>query len=146
MAKTILFLGIFSLVFISAFGQQKADEIVGIWETPGEDNGRIEIYKNGNKYHGRIVWLKKPIENGKYRVDENNPDPGLRSNPVVGLDILKGFVFDGEDEWNDGKIYDPANGKTYSCFMELDAPDKLKVRGFIGFSLLGRTEYWSRVQ
>jgi len=140
-----IFISIFCIISSGAFCQQKADAVIGIWETPGEDNGRIEIYKSGNTYHGKIIWLKKAVENGSPRVDENNPDASKRSNPVVGLEVLKGFVFDGEEEWNKGSIYDPANGKTYSCLMALENPSKLKVRGYIGFSLLGRTEYWTRV-
>lgn len=78
-------------------------------------------------------------------MDENNPDANLKNQPVIGLHILKDFVFDGEDEWNSGTVYDPDNGKTYKCYMQLETPDKLKVRGYIGFSLLGRTEYWKRL-
>jgi uncharacterized protein (DUF2147 family) len=62
--------------------------------------------------------------------------------------LLKDFEFDGKDEWEDGKIYDPKNGKTYSCYIEFKDETKnlLKVRGYIGFSMIGRTTYWTRVE
>lgn len=144
---TICNCGLLFMLLISqtAFSQQKPDAILGVWETPGDDNGRVEIFKTGNAYHGKIIWLQKPIENGKPRTDENNPDANLKNQPIIGLHFLKDFVFDGEDEWNSGTVYDPDNGKTYKCYLQLENPDKLKVRGYVGISLLGRTEYWTRV-
>ena len=56
--------------------------------------------------------------------------------------MLKNFVFDGDDEWSDGSIYDPKNGKTYKCYIKFDNPQMLKIRGYIGVSLLGRTTHW----
>jgi uncharacterized protein (DUF2147 family) len=59
--------------------------------------------------------------------------------------VLKNFVFDGKDEWEDGTIYDPKNGKTYSCYIRYaEYPNLLKIRGYIGVSLLGRTTYWTK--
>ncbi|MDY0335364.1 MAG: DUF2147 domain-containing protein, partial [Bacteroidales bacterium] len=77
-----------------------------------------------------------------------NPDTTLQKRPLMGLQLLSGFVFDGDDEWESGKIYDPKSGKTYSCYMEFTdkSKNKLKVRGYIGISLLGRTTYWTRVE
>ena len=93
--------------------------------------------------------MRDPIDEdtGKPKKDKENSDKELRSRPVLGLEILTGFVFD-DDEWEDGDIYDPKNGKTYSCYMKFndDTKDELKVRGYIGFSLLGRTTYWTRVE
>ena len=121
------------------------DDVIGVWlNSSGE--GQIEIYKEGNKYFGRIVWLKKPNgPKGNPKLDANNPDESMRSKPLLGSMILRNFKYD-NGEWNGGRIYDPQNGKDYKCYMKLKDPKTLSVRGYIGFSLLGRTEVWTRVK
>lgn len=123
-----------------------ADDVTGVWLTGGREPAKIQIYKSGAKYYGKITWLKYPEENGMPRLDRNNPDKNNRNNQIIGLMILRDFVFDGKDEWNSGKIYDPESGKTYSCFMTLQGRNTLKVRGYVGVSLFGRTEVWTRVE
>jgi uncharacterized protein (DUF2147 family) len=123
--------------------QVKADDIVGTWLTSGKEPAKIQIYRSDEKYHGRITWLKYPEKNGKPRLDGNNPDRTKRNTPIIGLVILKGFRFD-DDEWEDGKIYDPESGKTYSSYLTLKDKNSLKVRGYIGISLFGRTEVWTK--
>jgi uncharacterized protein (DUF2147 family) len=123
--------------------QAKADDIVGIWLTSGKEPAKIQIYKSGQKYYGKIVWLKNPLENGKPKVDENNPDKSKRNQQIIGLVILSDFKFD-DNEWDQGKIYDPENGNTYRCILTLKDNKTLKVRGYIGVSLLGRTETWMK--
>lgn len=125
------------------------NDILGIWLNEDKD-AHIEIYSDNDKYYGKIVWLKNPIddETGEPKLDDKNEDETLRDRPVMGLMLLRDFIFD-DDEWEDGRIYDPKNGKDYSCYMEFpDEDDKstLKVRGYIGISLLGRTTYWTRVE
>ena len=132
------------LVNKKIIAQLKADDIVGIWLTPGKEPAKIQIYKSGEKYFGKIIWLKFPGENGKPRIDSNNPDKTKRNNQIIGLMILNEFQFDGDNEWEDGKIYDPESGKTYSCYLSLKDKNTLKVRGYIGFSLFGRTEIWTK--
>ncbi len=146
----IVLVGILIMPFPNLHAQDvKADDIIGVWLTQDNDS-YVEIYKEGNKYFGKITWLKTPIDSitGKPEVDDKNENPKLRNRPVMGMKLLTNFVFDGEDEWEDGQIYDPKKGSTYSCYMEF--PDKknknrLKIRGYIGISLLGRTVYWTRV-
>ncbi len=122
-----------------------ADDIVGVWLN-GSGKGHIQIYKQGDKYYGKIVWLKEPNdEKGNPKMDVNNPKEALRSKPLVGAVILRDFVFD-DNEWNSGRIYDPQNGKEYKCYMKLKDPNTLNVRGYVGVSLLGRTESWTRVK
>jgi uncharacterized protein (DUF2147 family) len=123
--------------------QVKADDIVGTWLTGGKEPAKIQIYKSGKKYYGKIVWLKNPLSDGKQKIDKNNSDQSKRNQPIIGLVILTGFEFD-DDEWNNGNIYDPESGKTYSCYLSLKNSTTLKVRGYIGFSLFGRTEFWTR--
>jgi uncharacterized protein (DUF2147 family) len=124
--------------------QNKVDDIAGIWLTNGDDQAKIQIYKSGDKFYGKIIWLKNPLLNGSPKVDKNNPDKTKRTNPIIGLALLSGFKFNGDDAWKGGLIYDPQNGKTYSCNISLKDKNTLKVRGYIGISLLGRTEVWTR--
>jgi len=123
----------------------KKDDVIGVWLNQDKD-AKVEITTREGKYYGKIVWIKDPIdpETNKPKVDKHNPDVSLRNRPTLGLEILRGFSFNGKDEWKDGKIYDPKSGKTYDCYMRFDAKDKLKIRGFIGVSMLGRTTYWTR--
>jgi len=128
----------------------KKDDILGVWLNEDKD-AHVQIYTENDKFYGKIVWLKNPIddETGEPKLDDKNEDESMRDRPVMGLMLLRDFVFDGDDEWEDGKIYDPKNGKDYSCYMEFpdnENKNKLKVRGYIGISLLGRTTYWTRVQ
>jgi len=133
-----------SLISFVAQSQNKADDIIGIWLTGGKEPAKIQVYKSGEKFYGKIIWLKSPTENGKQRMDGNNPDKAKRSNPIIGLLMLTGFKFDGDDEWKGGDIYDPESGKTYSAYLYLKDMNTLKVRGYIGVSLFGRTETWTR--
>jgi uncharacterized protein (DUF2147 family) len=123
----------------------KTDDIVGVWLNQ-EATAKVQIFKVSNSYYGKIVWLKEPNDSitGKPRTDVENPDPKSQSVPLLGLVKLKGFVFDGEEEWKDGSIYDPKNGKTYKCYIRFESADVLKIRGYIGVSMLGRTTLWKR--
>ena len=134
------------LVFLSpvVFGQAiSADAILGTWLT-ASGKAKVQIYKDGTRYSGKIVWLKTPTyEDGTPKVDKNNPDKVKQSVPMMGLNLLKGFEFD-DDEWEDGTIYDPENGKTYSCTIKY-RDGKLDLRGYIGISMIGRTQTWFKV-
>lgn len=140
----ITIIGLFLFFGQHAFAQN-ADALLGIWKTEG-GKSHVEIFKKGGQYFGKIVWLREPTnEDGSKKVDENNPDSKLQSRPIMGMELLSDFSYDADDsEWGDGEIYDPESGKTYSCVMKL-ANDKLDVRGFVGFSWIGRTTTWTRV-
>ena len=133
----------------NCFGQSvdaEADKILGTWLT-GEGKGRILITKYGEKYGGKIVWLRDPNdENGNPKVDKKNPDESKRKNPTLGLSNLLGFTYEGKGKYENGTIYDPANGKTYSCVMTLEDNDRLKVRGYVGITMIGRSDNWTRVK
>jgi uncharacterized protein (DUF2147 family) len=134
---------IIALIMVSYFSVN-AQDVVGRWKTIDDETGKaksiIEIYKEGDKYYGKIVQLLNEPD-GICRTCETK----YKNKNIVGLVILKDLEKDG-DEYNDGEIMDPKNGKTYSCYIELESANKLKVRGYIGFSLLGRTQYWYRVE
>lgn len=137
---SILFTLSFTLVMAQKQGE---DAILGEWYNTDRD-ARIEIYKCGDKYCGKIMWLKEPTEDGKAKTDKNNPNRELRSRQIEGMDILKNFEYQGKNVWEDGTIYDPKNGKTYSCTIKKLEDNALEVRGYVGISLIGRTVTWSR--
>jgi len=125
------------------FAYAQADAIEHLW-LDGKKDGKIQIYKAvDGLFYGKLVWIKDPLRNGKPKLDEKNPDPARRNDPELGLLLLKKFKKTGTDTYEDGTIYDPENGKTYSCKMKLEG-DVLHVRGYIGFSLIGRTETWTK--
>ena len=134
-----------ALMFSAPAFAQKPDAIIGRWlNRTGED--QIQIYKKGDKYFGKLAWIKYPNdETGKPKTDPKNPDKSLRSRPALGLELLKDFKFDGDNVYEDGTIYDPKSGKTYSCKMTIEG-EKLKIRGYVGISLFGRSETWTRVK
>ena len=141
--KSSLFILLF--VFSSSAFAQKKDDILGKWLNPSGE-GQIEIYKRGDKFFGKLAWIKEPNdEKGKPKTDEKNPTESLRNKPLLNLEILKNFVFD-DGKWIDGTIYDPKSAKTYSCQLTLKDANQLSVRGFIGVSLIGRTEVFKRVK
>ncbi len=130
------------LMQVATFAQ---DPIEGLWYNE-EKTAKIKIYKAKNdKFYGKIDWLKEPVKDGKARTDEKNPDKDKRNEPLLGLVVLKGFEKSGKDEYEDGTIYDPKNGKTYSCIITYKG-NELDVRGYVGFSWIGRTAIWTRVQ
>ena len=120
------------------FGQGKSDAVLGEWLSAKKDT-RFLIYKQGNTFFGKILWGSDAITK-----DSKNPDPKLQSRDLVGLTMLNNFVFEGGNTWSDGTIYDPREGKTYSCKLTLKSPDQLSVRGYVGVALFGRTETWTR--
>lgn len=148
-SKTIIvaLFALFTLLGGKTFAQKhKAGDILGIWYNE-EKTSKVQVYQEGNKFFAKVVWLKEPNDKttGKPRTDNLNPDLKLQKTPLMGLVVLKNFVFDGDEEWNDGTIYDPKNGKTYSCKIHFgDSPNLLKIRGYVGISLLGRTTYWTK--
>lgn len=133
---------LFSIFAQSLFAQS---EIEGTWFNTTQ-SGKIEIMQRGDNFFGKIVWLKEPLDakTGKAKIDENNPNQSKRNAPIIGLQILKNFEYNGDGKYGGGTIYDPENGKTYKCKMTLIDKDKLDVRGYIGIPALGRTENWTR--
>ena len=144
--KKYLFTAI-ALLFVPLFLYAQTDKIQGIWFTE-EGTSTVEVTKSSNgTYVGKINWLEEPNENGKPKVDEENSDPELAKRPIMGLSIVKDFQYNSKKErWDEGSIYDPDNGKTYKCKIKLNKDGTLKIRGFIGVSIIGRTTKWTRVE
>ena len=147
--KISLWCTLLVLMATTAFGADSSG-ILGIWKTE-KDESKIEIFRCGEKICGKIIWLKNPLytdsrdgEVGTPILDHNNPDPALRSRPVLGLQILAGFTAEGGNNWRNGTCYDPKSGNTYRGKIHLAAPDRLELRGYIGIPLFGRTAIWTR--
>jgi len=134
-------------LMITFFTLNAQNAVVGTWYNTTK-TGKVEIFKSGDKFYGKIIWLEEPLDEntGKAKTDSNNPKESLRNTPIIGLQVLKGFEYDGDGEYSGGTIYDPENGKTYKCKMTLKDNDHLDVRGYIGLPALGRTENWTRVK
>jgi uncharacterized protein (DUF2147 family) len=138
---------VFSLVlFFAMFFNGQSQTVLGKWKTIDDETGQpksiVEIYEKSGKIYGKIVEILNPEK----RKSVCSKCSGENKNaPILGLIIIKDLVKDG-DEYNSGKILDPLKGEEYKCLIALDGKDKLKVRGFVGVSLFGRTQYWYRVK
>lgn len=131
------------MTFIHIVVKAQSDKIEGIWYNDSK-SAKIQINKDSyNKFMGKIIWLKEPLKDGKPKLDEQNADQKLHNRPILGLPILTNFVKDGDSKYTGGSIYDPKNGKTYSCNINYKG-NKLDIRGYIGISLFGRTTTWER--
>ena len=138
--RKILFSAILMLAPLAA---AFAQDVVGRWKLE-DGTAIVEVYKSGDVFNGKIVWLQNPTEaDGSPAVDNNNPDPKLRKRQLIGLNMLSNLKKTGT-EYSGGSIYDPGNGKTYNCSMKVEG-DVLKVRGSLDKrGLLGRTMDWFR--
>lgn len=141
--STILFLTIINL-----FNFSSKDAIEKTWYN-ADKTAKIQIYKNSDgKYYGKIVWLSEPNDNGKPKLDKENPDASKKNTPVLNLVILKNFTQSksSSNVFEDGSVYDPDSGKTYCGKLTLNG-NQLKLKGYIcSFSLLGRSEIWTAAE
>ena len=129
-----------------ALATSEADDmppIEGTWLS-GDGDGWIEIRIDGDGLSGTIKGSPNADDDRPDR-DENNPDPSLRDRPLTGLELFSGFSYEGDGRWSGGTIYDPNSGKSYRCIITWVAGGILKVRGYVGVPMLGRTETWTRV-
>ncbi len=123
----------------------RAQDVLGEWKTVDDKTGTeksiVEIYQENGKVYGKVNRI---LEKGKEDKACENCKGNNKDKPVKGMIIINGLEKN-DDTWEDGTILDPESGKVYKCYIILESKDKLKVRGYIGFSLLGRTQYWYRV-
>lgn len=119
-------------------------KIEGLWYN-AEKTTKIQIYKTtSGTYEGKIAWQKVPNEDGKPKVDKKNPDKSLRARPLMGMVLVRNLKSKGNNKYDGATIYDPKSGNTYSSKLEITGPNTMNLRGYIGVSLLGRTETWTR--
>jgi uncharacterized protein (DUF2147 family) len=115
---------------------------IGFWK--GGD-GTFEMFETEGKLNARIVALSEPkTAEGKEKTDIYNPDPKKRNDAIIGLVFIFGFTKKSDTRWENGTVYDPKSGRSYSCFIELQGPDRIKLRGFLGNALMGRNYFWAR--
>lgn len=141
------FISLFLFLFLGMVWNiqaQSENAILGLWYNT-EKTAQIQIIKSGSEYIGKIIWVKNPNTDGKPVLDKQNADPKLRTRPIVGLSILDGLKYAG-GIWKDGEIYDPNSGKTYSCELRLKSESILEVKGYLGFSFVGKTVEWFKVK
>ncbi|CAM1343751.1 DUF2147 domain-containing protein [Tenacibaculum amylolyticum] len=135
-----------TLLFLVVTITMNAQTIFGKWENKNEETGAvdsvIEVYEKDGKAYAKIVEItNKDRQNAVCDLCKGKN----KNKPILGMNILTGLKKDG-DEWSGGKILDPKTGKIYKCFIKLEEPNKLKIRGYIGFALIGKTRYWFRQQ
>jgi uncharacterized protein (DUF2147 family) len=138
------------LLTLSAYAPQpdNADLLVGKWLSSRKKN-QVQIYKQGNKYYGRLVWMAEPTDpaTNKPKLDSQNPEEKLRNRPLLNLVMVTNLSYKGNNVWSDGQIYNPEDGKTYSCDLTLKDPNSLDLHGYImGIPFLGKTKTWTRVK
>lgn len=141
--SVILFLALVMLPVRGRADQNEGTSPVGLWKT---DDAEIQIFEVDGRLSGKIAALNKQYtSDGIEKTDISNPDPAKRRRPLIGLIFMSGFTPEGPGRWDHGTIYDPKTGNTYASFIEYSGGDTLKLRGFIGISLIGRTAVWTKV-
>jgi uncharacterized protein (DUF2147 family) len=142
MKRHIAVCAIWAVMSLSAFAQAQLlqEDILGSWYIEG-DSAMFEFYQSGNEYRARLLPISNPG-----LVDSRNPVDSLRNRPLAGVTIIHGLRFDAASQkWKDGKVYNPADGNTYSCSVKLSGDGaRLFFRGYYGISLLGETRTWRR--
>jgi uncharacterized protein (DUF2147 family) len=134
---------LFSFVGLLAFSQTNAD-IVGEWYN-AEKDAVITLFEENETVSGKITWMQFPNDdNGNPKTDPLNPDENLKSRARMGMVMMSGFAYDEDSVWDDGELYDPKKGKTYSGMMTLKDKNTIDLRGYIGFSFIGRSSTWTR--
>lgn len=134
------------VLFISCVFYSQNKSVLGKWKTIDDETGEVksivEIYEKSGKIYGKVIEILDVTHKNSLCKNCSGEDA---NKPILGLTVIKGLTRDGK-EYNSGKILDPKSGKLYQCFITLEGNEKLKVRGYIGISLLGRTQYWQRVK
>lgn len=136
---------LFLALFIPLVFHAQHQNVIGKWKTIDDETGEplsvIEIFENKGKIYGKVVRIFDPKNNRTCEKCSGDD----KDKPILGLTVIKGLTKDG-DVYSGGKILDPKHGRLYKCYITIHDTDKLKVRGYIGFSLIGRTQYWHRVK
>jgi len=133
------------ILLIAAFLNVNGQSVVGKWKTIDDDSGKpksiVEIYERDGKIYGKVLEILEKEHKKDVCKECTGSD---KDKPILGMVIIKGLSKKG-NEYRGGQILDPQNGKLYKAIIALDGKDKLKVRGYIGISVIGRTQYWYRV-
>jgi uncharacterized protein (DUF2147 family) len=144
MIRAVLFF-LLTACFLS--GSWVANDISGIWVNNDKD-AHIKIFSSYGKFYGQVVWMKCPNDSatGKPQLDKFNKDPKLKSRPVMNMIVLSDLEFDSENqEWNNGKIYNPKTGSYYDIFCTLKDKNTLEMHFYITLRSVGKLFYWNRL-
>lgn len=133
---------------LATLAQSNADKICGTYlviEKNEVSTVKVSRMANGN-FEGKIVWMKNPnFDDGSPKTDVKNPDPSKRNTPADKIVLLHNFKYDSKnDEWG-GEIYNPVEGDMYKAYAKFESPKKLKVRGYVGLPIFGRSMYWTKL-
>ncbi len=145
--KQILTVFVYCFLFLITVNLlAQTHSVFGKWKTIDDETGKaisvVEVFEKNHKIYGKVLEIFNPAN--RYRVCEKCSGEDA-NKPILGMNVIKGLT-KVENEYTKGKILDPKNGKLYSCYITLESQDKLKVRGYIGISLFGRTQYWFRMK
>ncbi len=129
------------------FQADNSDRLVGRWLSAKKKN-QVEIYRQGNRYYGKLVWMAEPVDilTSKPKLDKRNPSEKSRMRPLLNLPIITNLAYKGDNTWEGGQIYNPEDGRTYSCQLTLADANTLNLHGYVmGMTFLGKTAVWTRV-
>lgn len=128
------------IIGFASIAKAQTDEgaIVGKWESDKKDV-RLEFFKSGQEYKAKLLWGNQIVESDgrTSKKDTKNPDKNLQSRNLIGIISVTGLKWE-KGEYIGGMIYNPPSGETYKCKVWLK-DEKLYLRGYLGFSLLGQT-------
>lgn len=151
MKRKILILTMLLACSVSIWAQNP-DAIVGKYSVVSPTTkirSIVEIHKNAaGKYEGNVLWLEVLTNaSGDTLYDVHNPDPSKRHIRCDKIRILTGFVYDpNHDRWENGLVYDPESGDFYHAQLKFENETRLKLRGYVGIPLFGRTIYWTKIK
>lgn len=135
------------VLFLMTTFYVQGQNVIGKWKTIDDETGKakaiVDVYEKSGKIYGKVIAILEEEHKKDLCVNCSGED---KNKPIIGMIIIKGLSEIENNEYGSGKILDPKTGKVYRCFIHLEEKDKLKVRGYIGISILGRTQYWYRVK
>ena len=139
-----LFKTLLIVLTLPLFSLAQDATISGDWYNQEKD-AVIQISEVNNAFQGKVIWMEEPNnKDGSPKRDKLNPDESLRSQTRIGKVIMTGFVFDENNIWDGGEIYDPKSGKTYNGTITLTSKNRLDLRGYVGLPIFGKTSSWTR--
>lgn len=128
-----------------AGAERPSDGAHGYWLTENR-KAIVQIAPCGADTCGRMVWVENPLDKtGRPKRDDKNADTGKRARPICGLELVGGLMKTEDGTWRNGWLYNPRNGATYSAEIRTLSPSELEVRGYLGVSVLGKSQVWTRV-
>lgn len=133
------------LVSLFSFSSMAEDfSPLGVWLV-GSGKAKVEIYEKDSELEGKIIWLKEPLNaEGQPKLDKENPDKEAKTKPIMGMILVKGFKKEEANYWSGGTVYDAESGKTYKATLKMAKADEIKLRGYVGITLFGKTDTWTR--